>query len=114
MEIEQLLKVVKLLEGKKEKSVFEEKCECHDIKIAILQRGWVMVGRFGQEGSNCYLEDAAVIRSWGTTKGIGEIALNGPIADKTVLDKCGDVKFHELTAVAILDCNQDKWRKALK
>lgn len=110
MDIEQIVKLAKLLEPTQPS---KEKCECHDIKIAILQRGWVMVGKFGQEGPNCFLEEAAVIRSWGTSKGIGEIALNGP-TDSTKLDPCGGVKFHELTTVAILDCNQDKWKKALK
>ena len=43
-----------------------------DIKIVILQRGWVMIGRFEKNGSECKLHDASVIRNWGTTKGLGE------------------------------------------
>jgi hypothetical protein len=77
-------------------------------KIAILQRGWVMVGTFSQDGERMTLTNASVIRQWGTTKGIGELALNGPTA-KTVLDPCGTVSFHELTVVALLDCQDGKW-----
>lgn len=77
-------------------------------KIVILQRGWVMVGNFSQEGPNCKLENAAVIRRWGTTRGIGEIAENGPTKD-TILDPVPTVHFHELTVVAIIDCNKANW-----
>lgn len=82
------------------------------IKIAILQRGWVMVGRFERTGSDCTLRDASVIRVWGTTRGLGEIATDGP-AKKTILDKCGVVQFDYLTAVALIDCEESKWTNAL-
>lgn len=78
------------------------------VKITILQRGWVMVGRFEREGSDCTLTDAAVIRAWGTTRGLGEIAQNGPTG-KTILDKCGTVHFDYLTVVALMDCEESKW-----
>lgn len=38
------------------------------IKIVVLQRGWVAVGRYSQEGEQCALDDASIIRVWGTTK----------------------------------------------
>ena len=37
-----------------------------DVKIVILQRGWVMVGKFERNGSDCKLNNASVIRNWGT------------------------------------------------
>lgn len=79
-----------------------------NIKIVILQRGWVMVGDFTQEGDTVTLRNASVIRMWGTTKGLGEIAANGPTS-KTALDPCGVVTIHILTTVAILDCEASKW-----
>jgi hypothetical protein len=80
------------------------------IKIVILQRGWVVVGRFSQEGHNCKLDNAAVIRKWGTTKGLPEIALDGPTKN-TVLDKLLSmpIRFHELTVIAMIDCEASKW-----
>lgn len=78
-------------------------------KICILQRGWVMVGDFKREGNDCTLSNASVIRIWGTTKGLGEIALNGPTKD-TKLDPCGIARFDYLTTIAVLDCNEDKWK----
>ncbi len=82
------------------------------IRIVILQRGWVMVGYFSQKGANCRLDNAAVIRIWGTTKGLGEIATGGPTT-KTVLDRCPPVNFHELTVIATIDCAEEKWAKIL-
>ncbi len=82
-------------------------------KICVLQRGWVFVGNFSKEGSTCKLEDAYTIRTWGTTKGLGEIAEGGP-TDSTKLDKVNDVSFHELTSVVIIDCNDKSWKATLK
>lgn len=84
-----------------------------DIKIVILQRGWVMVGKFERNGSDCKLHKASVIRSWGTTKGLGEIAQNGPTSN-TKLDACyGVVQFDYLTVVATIDCEVKKWENTL-
>ena len=84
-----------------------------DVKIVILQRGWAMVGRLEKNGSECKLHYASVIRKWGTEKGLGEIAKDGP-TDETVLDKCnGVVEFDYLTVVATISCDEKKWSKEL-
>jgi hypothetical protein len=84
-----------------------------DIKIVVLQRGWVMVGRLERDGSECKLHNASVIRTWGTSKGLGEIASNGPLSG-TKLDKCeGLVEFDYLTVVAAISCDESKWQSAL-
>lgn len=79
-----------------------------DIKIVVLQRGWVMIGRYSRDGDNCTLENAHVIRTWGTTKGLGELALDGKQTN-TKLDKAGHVEFHILTVVATINCDDSKW-----
>jgi len=91
--------------------------ECSDIespiKIVILQRGWAMVGKLEKNGSECKLHNASVIRTWGTTKGLGEIAKDGPTSN-TKLDKCnGMVEFDYLTVVATIACNEQNWKKEL-
>ena len=84
-----------------------------DLRIVILQRGWIMVGRFERSGSECKLHNASVIRSWGTSKGLGEIAESGPTSS-TKLDKCyGSVEFDYLTVVATISVNEAKWNAAL-
>lgn len=83
-----------------------------DIKIVVLQRGWVMIGRYSIDGDIVTLENAYVIRQWGTTKGLGELALDGK-QSSTKLDKAGHVEFHILTVVATVNCDDSKWDKEL-
>lgn len=84
-----------------------------DLKIMILQRGWVMVGCLERNGSECKLHNAAVIRNWGTKKGLGELASEGPKTN-TILDPCGGVvEFDYLTVVASISCEASKWKSAL-
>ena len=82
-----------------------------DIKIVILQRGWVMIGRWSRVGDMCSLDNAHVIRQWGTKKGLGEL-VDGP-SSSTILDPSGHVEFHILTVVATLDAKEDAWAPRL-
>lgn len=84
-----------------------------DIKIVILQRGWIMIGKFERNGNDCKLHNASVIRNWGTTKGLGELADGGATKD-TKLDKCyGVVEFDYLTVCAMISCNKNVWQGKL-
>ena len=79
-----------------------------DIKIVVLQRGWVYIGRFERNGNDCKLHNAYNIRIWGTTKGLPEL-VNGATAS-TKLDKCeGIVEFDWLTVVYSITVNKSKW-----
>ena len=78
------------------------------IRIVILQRGWVMVGHYYQKGSECYLENCSVIRRWGTSQGLGELATKGPLTD-TKLEPTPRTSFHELTVIATIECEKSKW-----
>jgi hypothetical protein len=90
-----------------------EKDIISDIKIVVLQRGWIVVGRFERKETQCKLHNASVIRSWGTTNGLGEIAEGGPTSS-TKLDKCrGVVEFDYMTVVLTIDCEARKWQSKL-
>ena len=80
-----------------------------DVRIVILQRGWVAVGIFqkGEDGAR-FLKNASIIRSWGTTKGLGEIC-PGPTS-RTKLDPCGDMAFHEFTIVSTMKADAKGWK----
>ena len=79
-----------------------------DIKIVVLQRGWVYIGRFERDGNDCKLHNASCIRTWGTTKGLAEL-VNGATSS-TKLDKCdGVVEFDWLTVVHTITVDQSKW-----
>ena len=90
-----------------------EKNITSDIKIIVLQRGWIVVGRFERKDTQCKLHNASVIRTWGTTNGLGEIAKGGPTLT-TKLDKCkGIVEFDYMTVVLTIDCEAKKWSNKL-
>lgn len=76
--------------------------------IVVLQRGWVAVGKTFLTESDCHIENAKIIRSWGTKKGLGELALNGPTKE-TVLDDSGTIRFHRLAVVLTMDTEAAKW-----
>ena len=78
-------------------------------QIVILNRGWVVVGDYSEKGDECYLTNASVIRVWGTTKGLGELAEKGPLTN-TKLDPCPNVTFHKLTMVARMDVLEENWK----
>jgi len=80
-----------------------------DLFIVVLQRGFVAIGNRSVLPTGDYLlQNAAHIRVWGTTKGLGEIAEGGPTS-KTVLDKCPPIEYHPLTAIMHISCKEDKW-----
>lgn len=82
------------------------------IKIVVLQRGWVAIGRWTQKDDMVHLENAYVIRTWGTTKGLGQLASEG-IQSNTKLDKAGSMHFHILTAVLVINADEKLWDKEL-
>lgn len=63
---------------------------------------------FSVEKEELTINNCSVIRVWGTSKGLGEIAHNGP-TDKTRLDSCPPVIVHPLTVVMRMNVNQEKW-----
>jgi hypothetical protein len=80
-----------------------------DLKIVVLQRGWVLIGRFEKDGDFCKLHDSYTIRKWGTTDGLGQLAKFGKQED-TILDKNnGLVEFHILTVVLMIACDEKEW-----
>ena len=84
-----------------------------EIRIVVLQRGWVIVGRFTRKGEYIHITDANVIRSWGTSKGLGELAVSGPLSE-TKLDPIPDIEAHALTIVLTSKCVGEKWESKLR
>ena len=79
-------------------------------RIVVLQRGWVAVGHLSKSSeTELVLSDASIIRRWGTTKGLGEIAAGGPTKD-TVLDAAGTLRFHPYAVILTYDTDVSKWK----
>lgn len=84
----------------------------HGIQIAVLDRGFVYVGRVRTDADWCYLTDAQNIRRWGTSSGLGQLAQNGP-TPQTKLDKVGSLKAPMKTVISLIDVEESVWVKAL-
>jgi hypothetical protein len=81
-----------------------------DIRIVILQRGWIVVGVYSQVGNKCYIENGYNIERWGTTEGLGELAYKGKLPE-TRLRKLPKLEYNELTEVLNIKCNNCEWEK---
>lgn len=79
------------------------------LRIVVLQRGWVYVGRYEHALDEVTVRDARCIHRWGTKKGLGEIANGGPTS-QTVLQDPTTVRCHRLMVVHTIDCDESKWK----
>jgi len=77
------------------------------IRIVVLQRGWVAVGYYTEDGDRVLLDNASVIRRWGTTKGLGEL-VNGPTS-RTILEPAGHIEAPSLGVVLTISVDDSKW-----
>ena len=79
-----------------------------DIKIVVLDRGFVYVGHVEVGSDFVTLTHAKNIRVWGTTKGLGEL-VNGPLSG-TKLDAVGNVKAPLRALISLIDVEQKAWK----
>lgn len=77
--------------------------------IVIATYGWVFVGRRDPEAAGLRLVEASCVRRWGTTKGLGQLALSGQ-QKGTTLDYVGEVHLPTPSVVAWLVCDESKWK----
>lgn len=89
----------------KEKKVLE------GFAIAVLDRGFVYVGDCSHDGEWLVIENARNVRQWGTTKGLGQLALEGP-QPNTKLDAVGRVRVPAKALISLIDTEADKWSKS--
>jgi hypothetical protein len=78
-----------------------------DIKIVVLDRGFVYVGHVSTEDDLLTIKNAKNLRVWGTTKGLGEL-VSGPLSG-TKLDKVGTVRAPYRALISLIDVEQAKW-----
>jgi hypothetical protein len=78
-----------------------------NIKIAVLDRGFVYVGNTKLEEDFLIITGARNIRVWGTTKGLGQL-VNGPLKE-TKLDMVGTIQVPLKALISLIDVEQSKW-----
>ena len=86
--------------------------QAHGLKIVVLDKGFVYIGIVSTDDKWVVIEKAHNIRRWGTTNGLGQLALHGPTVD-TRLDTVGTVKapFHALQH--LIDVEVNAWKSKL-
>lgn len=77
--------------------------------IVILHRGWVVMGDFREDNGWGVLENASVVRRWGTSKGLGELAEKGP-QEQTILDPTPPQRFPLSAVINTIECNAEAWK----
>jgi len=79
--------------------------------IVVADRGFVYVGDCVVDSNWCVISNARNIRKWGTTKGLGELATDGP-TDDTVIDAVGTVRIPMPDGVKhLIDTEAAKWTR---
>jgi hypothetical protein len=72
-------------------------------QIVIVDRGWVYVGQAEESVDKITIRNARVIRIWGTTAGLGQLAEGGP-TPTTKLDPIGTVVAPMRAVISIIAC----------
>ena len=78
------------------------------LRIVVCDRGFVLVGRVNVRDHYVTITNANCVRVWGTTRGLGQLAMEGPTS-KTVLDPQPATRVHELQVVQMIDCEETTW-----
>lgn len=84
----------------------------HGLCIAVLDRGFVYVGRCRTTtsiaGTWLTIDGARCVRRWGTKHGLMQLANEGP-QPETVLDASGEVQAPLRALVHLLPCAEARW-----
>lgn len=83
-----------------------------DINIVVVTNGFVHVGKILQIDGYIQITNAMNIRAWGTSRGLGQLALEGP-QPNTILDRCGVIRVPLQSVVFLIECKEDKWQQHL-
>lgn len=81
--------------------------------IVVLSHGFVYAGDVSVVGEEVIIGRPLNIRHWGTTKGLGQLAVEGPQKD-TQLDRCGTIHAPLLALIQIMnviDSVKPKWEQ---
>jgi len=77
------------------------------IKIVVLERGFVYVGRVSEQDDEITISGARSIIRWGTSQHFGEL-VNGPLANTKLGAPC-DVRARWAQVIHTIEVNQDAW-----
>lgn len=73
--------------------------------IVIGERGWVWVGDVSDDGDDWKIQNAKNICVFGTTAGLGQLALMGA-QPRTKLGPCGTIRVPKIACIARYDVKE--------
>lgn len=82
--------------------------EAHGLALVVADRGFVWVGEAITTDDWVEIKNARVVRRWGTSKGLNQLAKEGPLTN-TQLDEPADLKVSRKALIAIIPCEAEKW-----
>lgn len=103
-QLEKLIQLLKLME-----SPTDSEPTNHGLCIAVLDKGFVYVGEVTTDKEFVTITSARCVRKWGTTEGLGQLAIFGP-QDETLLDDANIVKALVGELKHMLICKEASWR----
>ena len=82
--------------------------ENHGLCIIVLDRGFVYVGTLITGEKFLTIDKARNVRRWGTERGLGQLALEGPQLN-TKLDDCDTVRAPMSELKHFIICEESRW-----
>lgn len=80
------------------------------LEIVVVKEGWVLIGRVTPLAGELQIEGCSVIRRWGTTRGLAELANEG-MTQLTVIEPAVDVVLvPNLSVIMRMVCKEEKWQ----
>lgn len=107
--MDQLEKLIQLLKMMESTSSDSGESVDHGLCIAVLDRGFVYVGNVTTDDKFVIITDARNVRKWGTTNGLGQLAIEGP-QPNTKLDNANVVKALVGELKHMIICKEESWR----
>lgn len=80
----------------------------HGLAIVVLDRGFVYIGIVSTDANWCNIQNAHCIRRWGTERGLGQLANEGPQPD-TKLESVGTVAAPMRAVIHVIEVKANKW-----
>lgn len=81
------------------------------LQIVAIDNGFVFVGEVVVSGSWVEMYSASSVRRYGTTKGLPQLASEGPQRETQLDEVSGLLKFPLARLVFIMECNRESWQK---
>lgn len=83
-----------------------------ELFLYVMERGFVLVGRPRPHQPDALfltLDDVAVVRRWGTSAGLGQLATQGPTESSVIDPEPDGVEVSRLAIYRRIACNKEAW-----